>query len=103
MTRRLLFLTEVFSGRRTEKWPVSCHLVAVDHVKSSGAVSNRLGLAAVVVGVPDARGRTSPVVSAAALWVDQECGGRLRDHLARLAPAASLELSNPNQREKDEQ
>ena len=71
---------------------VLCHLVAVDHMKSSFAVSDRLSLAAVVVAMLDARGRTSTVVSAAALWVDQECGGRLRDHLARIAPATSFQL-----------
>ncbi len=92
-----------FENRSAEKWPVSCHLVTVDHVKSSGAVSNRLGLAAVVVGVTDARGRTSPVVSAAALWVDQECGGRLCNHLARLAPAASLELQTNKKKNKKQE
>ena len=71
---------------------VLCHLVAVDHMKSSFAVSDRLSLAAVVVAMLDARGRTSTVVIAAALWVDQECGGRLRDHLARIAPATSFQL-----------
>lgn len=66
--------------------------MAVDHVKSSVAVPHRLGLPAVVVRMADARGRTSSFVWAAALGVDQERGSRLRDHFARLAAAASLQL-----------
>lgn len=79
-----------FGGEREAP---SCHLVTVDHVQSPVAVPDRLGFASAVVAVTDARGRTSSIVSATALWVHQECGGRLRDHLARLAPATSFELS----------
>jgi len=69
------------------------HLVAVDHVKSSVSVSHRFRFAtAAVVDETGARGRTGPVVSAAALWVDQECRSSLRDYFARLAPAAGLQL-----------
>ena len=67
--------------------------MAIDHVKSSVSVSDRFGFAtAVVVDDAGARGRTGPVVSAAALGIDQECRSSLRDYFARLAPAARLEL-----------
>jgi orotidine-5'-phosphate decarboxylase len=74
------------------------HLVAVDHVKSSVSVSDRFRFAtAVVVDEAGARGRTGPVVGAAALWVHQECRRSLRDDFARLAPAAGLQLQRQQQ------
>lgn len=74
--------------------PSKSHLVeigTVDHVKGSIAVPHSLRLPA-AVWMADARGRTSSVVSATALWVDEECCGRFRNYFARFTPATRLEL-----------
>lgn len=70
-----------------------CHLVTVNLVNHPFPVRKRVDLAAVVVGVVDARGRTRFVAGAFTTWVHQVCGGRLRDHLARLARLTYFELS----------